>query len=83
MGFDTFPIIDQASHIDQVSVMDENSEISRSKVARLERNEFRRFSIRNSHSCHANAKKDDDDRKPAAKVLPSTRSRNGIKIPVS
>jgi hypothetical protein len=83
MGFDSFPIVGQGSQIDPALLEDENSARTRSKVAHLERNDFRRYSIRKNRDFPVEAKNYDDDRKPAAKVLPSTRSRDGVKVVVS
>jgi len=83
MGFDSFPIVNQGAQCDLTFREDDNASISTSTLESLGRNHFRRSSIRNRNGFSVDAKKDCFEQKPAAKMLPSTRSRNGVKPSVS
>lgn len=83
MGFDSFPIVNQGTQCDLALREDENASISSPMLENLGRSRFRRSSIRNRDGFSIDAKKDDFDQKPAAKMLPSTRGRNGVKPSVS
>ena len=84
MGFDSLPVVNQGAQCNLNFREDENGSISSSMLENLRRSRFRRSSIRNRDGFSVGAEKDDGfDQKPAAKMLPSIRGRNGAKPSVS
>lgn len=75
--------MDQGTQCDLTLRENENDSISSPLLENLGRSRCRRSSIRHRDGFSIDAKKDGFDQKPAAKMLPSTRGRNGVKPSVS